>query len=242
MNRTKNWLAVWERKGRNGTSMPTLAMPDLLSIDGFNTEFGTITEDAWETFVGGVFSTLGAEPASSVFEVGCGGGAFLVPRYRNGAEIGGIDFSDSLVKVARAVMPGAQIEVANAIDLRGTDSYDYVVSCSTFLYFPDLAYASEVLTRMAMLSRRGIALLDLPDAAREAEDLAFRTAEYGDPEAYARRYAGLTRQYFDRNWCHVALREAGASRVEIVDQDIAGYGNASLRFNAFAWFDDEATT
>jgi hypothetical protein len=56
----------------------------------------------------------------------------------------------------------------------------------------------------------------------------------GGRDAYNRKYVGLDHQYYDRDWFATALLKRGLTDVRVEDQEIAGYGNAPFRFNAWA--------
>jgi hypothetical protein len=61
----------------------------------------------------------------------------------------------------------ADFTVGEALSLDERPTYDAVISCGTFLYFPDLPYAEGVLRRMATKAERTMAILDLPDLAKK---------------------------------------------------------------------------
>ena len=73
----------------------------------------------------------------SIFEVGCGAGAFLYPFYQMGHRVAGIDYAQNLVHLAATVMPAAEIRLGEATALPTQQSYDVVVSNGVFLYFAD---------------------------------------------------------------------------------------------------------
>ena len=111
-----------------------------------------------------VFDRVGAEAGESLFEVGCGAGAFLLPLYRKGLHVAGLDFSPALVAQAARVMPGVEIGIAQAIDLSPTPKFSCILSNSVFHYFPDLTYAKRVVDLMLAKATRKVVILDVPDA------------------------------------------------------------------------------
>lgn len=205
----------------------------MLAADGFDTGFGSITEDAWTDFVRRTCNRLELRPGDSLFEVGCGSGAFLYPAFVAGIDVGGVDYSARLIEDARRVMPGAAFTVAEAAELDTQPAVDAVVACSVFFYFPSYEYARLVIERMARKAVRAVAVLDVPDLATAAEALAGRQERLGGAATYAERYDGLDHR-FDREWMAEAMRDAGLTDVVIEDQQIANYANARYRFNAFA--------
>ncbi len=165
---------------------------------------GRVSEDTWRDFVERIAETLDIGPGTSVFDVGCGAGAFLLPFAENGYLVGGIDPSPSLVEKARAAMPRGQWRVGSAGTLDPGEPWDVVVSVSRFAGFKDLDEARGVLARMTAKATHAIAVLDVPDAA------------------------------VDRTWMLHTLAEIGASAVQIEDQRLEGDPLAASRFNVFA--------
>ncbi|MBV8896023.1 MAG: class I SAM-dependent methyltransferase [Acidobacteriaceae bacterium] len=229
---TKSWKEVWEDRrldAQNGS-----VLTQLMTADGLDTGFGSVGEEAWRTHVARTAAALGITGDSSVFEVGCGAGAYLFDLYQAGCRVSGCDFSSALIEYAREVMPKGEWRVCEAIDIDETPQCDFVISSAAFLYFPSLQYASEVLMRMVNKARRAVMILDLPDAAKQEAALAFRRGTLGEA-AYAQKYQGLDHLYFDKRWFTNALNATGVRRVLIEDQNIEGYGNSAYRFNAFGW-------
>jgi trans-aconitate methyltransferase len=220
----QGWSEVWAAR-RLDHSLPT-QLGQLLAADGHDTGFGDLTEASWRTHVHDVVGRLGLRPGASVFDVGCGAGAFLLPLWEAGHPVGGLDPSAALIDYASAALPGGDFAVADALDLRLDPPYDAVISSGVFLYFPDLDYAAQVLERMASSGRQGIAVLDVPDAALREDALMMRRGFMSEAE-YEERYRGLDHLYFPRGW----FSEVLGREVDVWDQDIPGYANAAHRFN-----------
>ena len=229
--RTERWKDVWEARRLQPSRGTPLAQ--LMAADGLDTGFGDVAEVDWVAYVRRVADLLGVTPATSVFEVGCGAGAFLYELHRRGCRVGGVDRSATLVGFARGALPGGRFDVADAVDLDPGEPADVVVSSGVFMYFPSHEYARGVVERMVAKARRAVAVLDVPDAATREVALAHRIATVGGERAYRERYAGLDHLYYDRGWLADALRACGLVEVRVADQDIAHYANARFRFNAW---------
>jgi SAM-dependent methyltransferase len=227
------WKEVWQARElpRAGQSRLTR----LLVADGFDTPFSGFDEANWVDFVERRASDLRLTPGTSVFDVGCGAGAFLYVLYQQGCRVAGIDWSPRLVETARAVMPEGDFEVAEARALAVRPQADAVVSCAVFAYFPSLGYAEAVIERMVAKATRAVAVLDVPDAAKREAALEYRASMGGGPDPYAQRYEGLEHCYYDRRWFADVLRRHGLTRIEVSDQDLANYGNAAFRFNIWGF-------
>lgn len=233
MSGIDNWHSVWERKGAQLTdSVPDLEQ--LLRANGYDTGHGDITAEAWTSYAKRVLEHLGAEPGQSIYEVGCGVGAFLTPIRRLGLEVAGADYSSTSLAAAANALPDGRFEQCEASNVPPEPQYDFVIANGVFFYFTDLEYAEAVIRTMMQKARRGVAILDNPDRALKHETLALRYKIAGGKSEYEKRYDGLDHLYFDRDWFVQVLWNAGASSVAIRDQDIQGYANAAGRFNAFA--------
>lgn len=236
---TGGWDALWAARQPPASGIGASLLRRLMDADGMDSGFARVEEPAWRAFVTRAATALELRPGESVFEVGCGAGAFVAPLREAGYAVGGIDRSPGLVELACASDLGGDFAVADASELDVTPCVDVVVSMGVFLYFRSEHYVEEVLDRMVRKARRAVAVLDLPDAATRAAALAERERLAGGPGAYAARYAGLEHRYFDRARVAEALRARGLTRVRVEDQAIDGYGNAPFRFNAWGFKEPE---
>jgi len=233
MTHTDDWRPVWERKGAQ-VQDGALDLSELLRANGYDTGYGDLTVDAWTSYTEKVLDVIGAEPGHSIYEVGCGAGAFLLPIRQAGLSVAGSDYSSTLVAAASKALPDGEFECCEANEIPPLPQYDFVVASSVFFYFPDLEYSRAVIRAMLAKARRGIAILDNPDLAHKEETLALRYHVAGSKQEYEKRYQGLDHLYFDRNWFARLLERAGATSVVLRDQEIQNYGNAAGRFNVFA--------
>ena len=231
------WHEVWSQRtltdhtdGGRG-----LTLDDLIVADGFNTGHGDIEADAWIEFTHRTYELFDLSPGDSLFDVGCGSGAFLYPASRRGVDVGGIDYSTSLIDIAERAMPDGSFAVCDANELATAPSADVVMSFGVFLYFPSLDYARQVIERMCRKATRAVAVFEIPDVALEGQALEARQAAAGGAAAYAKRYEGLGHLSFSTQWVTSVLEEQGLVDVTVEPQSIRGYGNGDFRFNAWGW-------
>jgi len=229
---TQNWKDIWNKRQLDPSRGSLLSQ--MMAANGYDTGFGDIDEQAWRDYVGHVGKVLNVSGVTSVFDVGCGTGAFLYPYFEQGCKVGGLDYSESLLKVASEVMPTLNTQQGEARNVDIEDQYDVVLSSGVFFYFPDLDYAQAVLERMVKKARRGIAILDIPDLAKKDEAMAIRKGEMSDEE-YAKKYDGLNHLYFARDWFVDTLRQLGIEDVRVEDQNVARYSNSQYRFNVMGF-------
>jgi SAM-dependent methyltransferase len=227
------WDALWEGRELPPERSSTLA--HLMAADGLDSGFSQVDEAAWSAGINELGGRLGLSPGTSVFEVGCGAGAFLYVLAHRGCSVAGVDRSGALVARASEVMSQGTFEVVDAAEFKLVPTVDAVLSYGVFLYFGSEQYARLVVERMRAKARRVVAILDLPDRARQTEAIADRERMAGGPAAYAARYAGLEHRYYDRDWMAEALRGLGLVDVTVEDQSIDVGGNARHRFNAWGF-------
>ncbi len=227
-----DWSEIWKNRSCNAADPNhPLTLEDLLRVNGYDTGTGRISSDDFEEYARLVTEICKIQPGDSLFEVGMGGGAFLLPWYRAGHPVGGLDYSAALVSFAQVAMPDARhtFLVGDASRMNTRKKYDIVVSNGVFLYFPDLKYARTVVEMMIEKSQKTIAILDIPDLAQQENSEKFRHASL-PPGEYEKRYRGLDHLYFARSWfCEIA--EASGLGISVSDQHIPHYGNSRFRFN-----------
>ena len=224
---SERWRQIWS--SRPAADEPTL-LARLMHADGYLSGFSPSSEASFRRFVADVMERTGMEPGHSVFEIGCGAGAFLLPLAEAGLQVGGLDFAAPQVALARASLPGDRFFAAEAAAY-DAEPVDHVVSNGVFLYFPDLAYAEAVLVKAMTAARRSVSVLDTPDAALRAESEAYRRNTMGEVE-YRHAYVGLEHLYVAREWfAELAARHGW--RCEIEGQTLEGHPQARFRFNVF---------
>jgi SAM-dependent methyltransferase len=229
---TLGWKQIWEARQRTSDNT---SLEALIRLDGFDSEASHITAAGWQTYADTVASNLGLKAGHSVYEVGCGAGAFLFALKNSKVlagklrAIAGLDYSSPLIDVARAVIPEGQFECIEAICLDPLESFDIVVANSVFQYFPR-EYAFEVLKKMCAKANLGVAVLELPDIQMREESEAFRRGALGQ-EDYDKKYSNLPHTYYDRSWIS-SLADAVGMECVFFQQCIPNYAQNPYRFNA----------
>ena len=216
---------MWERKGRAAAGKPSYETCDLFAADGFDGAMAQTNVAARRHIRNLIAGALGLRPGTRVLEAGCGAGAVLSLLADTGASLAGADYSAPHIEIARTVLPDADLRVADANRLPWPNAaFDAVFSYGVFLYFPDLAYAEQVLEEMLRVTRPGspIVILDIPDQAKNEECEA------------ARRAAGAALHpphcYYPKSLFQ-SFAAARSLCCRIADQQVPGYANSRFRFN-----------
>lgn len=169
----------------------------------------------------------------SCFEVGCGCGADLYLFSIDGLKIGGMDYSETQIKIANKVFSDSknlqELICDEAINLPTDIQYDSVLSNSVFSYFPDEEYAVTVLDRMREKSKYCIGLVDIHDIEKKEQFEIYRRATV---ENYDERYKDLKKLFY-----HKEFFEEWADRneynLEFFDSNVDGYWNSNFVFDVY---------
>jgi trans-aconitate methyltransferase len=227
------WKQIWESRDTSFTKNSNEdVLMKLIQSDGFDGGGGDscITADSWRAYVSLIKAELFAHKTDSIFEVGCGCGALLYPFHEAGHKVGGLDYSETLIKKAREILPDANLVACEASLLETQPKYDFVIANSMFFYFSDFSYAALVLDKMYEKAEKGIAILDVPDARLEAILEGKRREACPN---YDEKYEGLKHLYYPKAWFLEFAEKKQCSKITISQQNIKGYGYNGLRFNCF---------
>jgi trans-aconitate methyltransferase len=222
---TQNWKEIWNRRT---TASEGLELGALIKLDGFDTGAGHIEADDWRTYAARIAEKLGIRDGATIYEVGCGAGAFLYAlRERHFLSVGGLDYSAGLIAVASHVMPDGDFKVLEAKAVKTVPQYDYVIANSVFHYF-NLEYAAEVLDRMIKKASFAVAILEVPDLRTKDASEALRR-DILSQEEYEKKYAGLEHTYYARDWFKAQATVRGL-KCEMFDGCIPNYTQNRFRF------------
>ncbi len=184
----------------------------------------------WQVYADLIAAKLGMRDGATVYELGCGAGAFLYAlRQRLELTVGGLDYSAALIAAATRAMPDGQFVAAEAKAVEIAPRYDFVISNSVFHYFP-LDYAAEVLGKMIAKAEVAVAVMEVPDlrTRAEAEDLR---RDLLTREEYEKKYAGLEHTYYRREW-FAEIAAAHGCECELFDGCVPNYAQNRFRFGA----------
>ena len=221
------WERIWNKDKDLHKNVSTLQA--LIFADGFDSGAGKVLEDDWMAYVERASEWMRIGKGDTLYEVGCGSGAFLYPFYAQGYDVGGMDYARPLVAIAQSTMPDKNFMLGEALSLQEKPLFDHVFSNGVFHYFQSLSYAQAVLAKMIAKARKGVAIFEIPDLARKHESEAERSRAL-PPGEYESKYRGLEHLYYSRDWFVDEVARLGYV-AEVFDQHIANYTNSKFRFN-----------
>ena len=224
-----NWERVWSQRVSD-PEMAVNSLQQLIALDGFDSPLGAMLENDWNTYVDVVAKRVGLSEGDSVFDVGCGSGAFLFPFHLKGNAVGGIDYSAALIEVAQLYMPERREEFS-VLDAKEFSEIpiDIVVANHVIHYFSSLNDAEIVVSKMLRKSVKAVYISGVPDADLQIESELYRRRILPTNQ-YKAKYAGLEILYYDRNF-FVELAKAYSFNVRFFDHDMPGFAQNRFRFD-----------
>ena len=230
-----NWQKIWSNRKDTLDTVDAkdfrAVFAELKRIDGFDLN-GGVTPDSLIRQHENLSDALNLSANETVFEVGCGAGANLYLFARDGHKIGGLDYSATLIDIAKKILPAEKVSeqiCAGADELPTEKTFDAVFANSVFAYFDDSDYACCVLEKMLLKSRRSIAVLDVYDATFETQLTAERRRTI---ENYDERYKDLPKLFYPRSFFEdFAARHA--LKISFAANELENYGNAPFTYHCF---------
>lgn len=224
------WHKIWSKTSRVDNAI----LDCLIKANGFDSGPGSFTVEEWLSYTKRLYGLLAIEPGHSVYEVGCGAGAFLYPLYRKGFQVAGLDYSKELVELGNRLIAGEPFICADAENLETREKYDFVISHSIFSYFENLTKAENVITSMIAKCERRVGILDVCDEEKQQEYERGREQSFenrgGTKEEYRIKYSDLKHLFYPKDF-FLDLAGVHGLSVEIYDQDFSSYDNSAYRYN-----------
>jgi len=226
----KTWKQIWNSSNDQSFDHKNIyySLIGLNRWEGWNhinnNNINYVDHERFESVIEFLDTQCKVNQYDSLFEVGCGCGASLFPFFSKGNKVGGIDYSEILIKYAQEILtPNYDFTVGEA-DSISDEKYDIVFSNGVFLYFPNIEYSENVLTKMIKKSNKYVAILEIPDLTkREGAEIKRKNTI----QDYEVKYKDLHHLYFDKKW-FIDMGEKFHATVEIFDNtDICG-SNSNL--------------
>ena len=236
------WRFIWEGKDIENLDLEKSEFEifcDLKKADGFDVNIENEEAyymsfyNAWKEMYQKI-GTFSADGIRSVYEVGCGSGVNLFlfqNRMRKNIRLGGIDYSDSLLNIARRIICSKDLICGDANDVDETEKYDLVMSDSVFQYFEGLDYAETVLRKMLLKANKLVYIGELHDSSMKEKWLESRRKSM---ENYDKIYEGLPKMFYSREWIsHIA--EDYNKKTCFTTWDNQEYWNSKYLFNCYIY-------
>jgi SAM-dependent methyltransferase len=140
--------------------MSEILLPSLMST---HARAAALDEAGWRARVENVAETLDIGPGTSVFDVGCGAGAFLLPLWENDYRVGGVDREAALVSLARRAMPDGRFQEGEPWEIDPAESWAVVVASQGLRACGTLDQVRGLLARMTAKAAYAVAVLGVSE-------------------------------------------------------------------------------
>ena len=228
-SRSKNWLKIWNRKGKNLISKKTR---DILSANGHDSPLGKISKKKWIEYLNNKVKKIKIKKNSNILEYGCGSGAFLSHFYNNKYNLYGIDYSKNQIEKAKKFFPNIHFKVGEISEIdKFKIKFDFIFSNVVFHYFDNYSYANNLIKKMlSNLNSNGtIYITNIPDLNKK--NLYFKEIinNIGLKE-YNKRYNKNTHLFYDKLFFK-QIAKKNKLNVKIFDESLTSSKNYKFRFN-----------
>lgn len=143
--------------------------------------------------------------------------------------MGGLDYSQDLIDIAKNVVSDADLVWGSAQNLDTAIKYDLVMADSVLQYFSSEEYAQDVLNKMILKSNKIVYISELHDITLREEWLAYRRKSMDD---YDQIYEGLDKMFYSKEWItDIATRHN--KQVRFTKGNNPEYWNSKYIFNCF---------
>lgn len=220
------WQSIWNKREIPNDKKINLEM--LIKLDGFDSGAGYINPSDWRKSVLNTIKIIGINSGDSVFEVGCGSGAYLyaINELKN-ISGGGVDYSKPLIDIAKKALPKMNFECLEAINIAHIPKYDHCISHGVFHYF-DKLYAEKVLELMIEKAHKSVAIIEVPDERKKNQSEEIRRQSLS-LEEYEEKYKGLKHEYYNPRWFLDISKKLNLS-CKIIENQTPNYIQKDFRY------------
>lgn len=168
LSRQERWHDIWVRKGQRSAGTSLHHMNGFLQLD--DTQYANMVKT--------LADPIGIQSGSSVLDCGCGAGAFLseLQRQYGCSRLAGVDYSESLIEVAKHALESTDLCVGTICDLSkwADGTFDHVVCFSVYFYLSSVEDATQALREAIRVCKRGGSVYIGDVSALEKKELAMK--------------------------------------------------------------------
>ncbi|MDE7268362.1 MAG: class I SAM-dependent methyltransferase [Lachnospiraceae bacterium] len=233
------WKSIWDKKRLDEIDLSKSEFEvfcDLKKADGFDVSvhdeekyFQSFYNDWMEMYK--KVNEIAQNDIHSVYEVGCGSGVnlYLFQNRMKEAVLGGIDYSQGLIDIAKDVISSTDLVCGSAEHIDVQEKYDLVMADSVFQYFSGEEYAEDVLGKMILKSKKIVYISEIHDISLREEWLEYRRQSM---ENYDQVYEGLDKMFYSKDWI-LDIAKKHNRQVIFTKSDNPEYWNSRYIFNCF---------
>tara|TARA_B110000027_G_scaffold3837_1_gene3436 strand:- start:896 stop:1702 length:807 start_codon:yes stop_codon:yes gene_type:complete len=227
--RSKNWLVVWDRNGKNLISKK---IANLLNANGHNSAMGKFNKDEWLKYIKDKIKRIKLKKNQNILEYGCGSGAFLSYFYNKGFNLYGIDYSKEQIKKSKKYFPKIKVKIGEISKIDSFNvKFDFIFSNITFHYFDNYSYAKILIDKMIknLKSDGLIFITNIPDKDKEHLSKKELINQIGIKE-FKIRYSNHTHLFY-KKFFFKKIAKKNNMKIKIFNEDLKFSKNFKYRYN-----------
>ena len=227
-NRSAVWKDIWTKKGQDKKA-------PLLVADGYG---GLLSAEELDSMIFQVTKPIGLNGAENIIECGCGAGAFLegLVKIFPGLHVSGIDYSPSLVEIAKDHFKG-DFFVADMTELGflSDNNYDVTLSFGAIHYLSSEKAAHKAVSEMLRITKPNgkVYIGEIPDAAKRELAESIRRVSHQSLEKVST--ANPDHLYLPKSFFNDLAREYNLD-INIMDHtefNMGSYQAAQYRYSVY---------
>lgn len=230
-SRSTRWHDIWIRKGNRRVGEALHHVNGFIQLD----------DAQYAEMVRTVADPIGIEKGMAVLDCGCGAGAFLeqLQNQYGCARLAGVDYSESLIEVAKLSVESTDLHVGTICDLSrwGDESFDAVVCFSVYFYLSSEDEARQAVREAIRVCKKGGSVYIGDVSSLEKKELAMklRGETHADQEKLSKD--SPDHLYLPQSLFINMAVETGMENVRIVPHDqtklLDFYDTAPYRFSVY---------
>ncbi|CBK75299.1 Methylase involved in ubiquinone/menaquinone biosynthesis [Butyrivibrio fibrisolvens 16/4] len=198
---TNKWESIWKGKSPNISVNDNVfdSFVQLKRANGFDVladgEYYQNFYSEFKQMVARINDNCGT--FESVYEIGCGSGVnlYLFNRLFSIEKLGGLDYSESLLKIAKEVVQSDDLRCIDASSIDVKNKYDIILADSVFQYFTDAEKGYDIINKMCQKANKAVVVTEIHDEEFRKEHISFRRSMI---ENYDKLYSGLDKTYYNK--------------------------------------------
>lgn len=223
------WNLIWNERGKN------FPEDDPIKIDGFDQDFGRLTQDNIDTIIIDIRDKLQLTKQDVLYEFGCGAGMLLSRLVPFVKYCCGTDLSNEMIHRSKKLFSNIKVQQADSTKLPfDNEKFDKILVHSVFQYFQDTTYTEKVMDELLRVTKSGamILILDLMNQEKKDEYIELRKKYVTSTQNFWKSSIKnkCEHLYFSKEFFEDFSKKRNM-KCKIEDRHIQGYINSQFRFD-----------
>jgi glycerol-3-phosphate cytidylyltransferase len=225
-----SWKNIWDNRIiKSKIKSSNFNLKNSMILNGHYEGPGKIPIISWKKYGSKLRKVLNINRKDTLFEVGCGSGAFLY-LFKDLKKIGGCDYSNELIKYCKKFLKKHSKNIINKNSDQINDKlkYKFVFSHGLLHYLSD-SLARKTIIQMIKKSKDKIAILDIPNKKFEKKYMALRIKSLGKKK-YKKNYNKLPHNLYSKSFFNEIAKKTNCNHY-FFQNIIENHKQGKYRFN-----------